>query len=44
MSAPAPLSDEARALVEEHLPLVRQVLAGVAAHYPRHADREGARK
>ena len=40
MSAPAPLSDEARALVEEHLPLVRQVLAGVAAHYPRHADRE----
>ena len=40
-SAPQPrLSDEARALVEEHLPLVRQVLAGVAAHYPRHADRE----
>jgi len=34
------LTDEARALVEEHLPLVRQVLAGVAAHYPRHADRE----
>jgi len=40
VSAPTPLSDEARALVEEHLPLVRQVLAGVAAHYPRHADRE----
>lgn len=40
MSAPAALSDEARTLVEEHLPLVRQVLAGVAAHYPRHADRE----
>ena len=35
-----PLTDEARALVEAHLPLVRQVLAGVAAHYPRHADRE----
>ncbi len=40
---PAPagrLSDEARALAETHLPLVRSVLAGVAAHYPRHADRE----
>jgi RNA polymerase sigma factor for flagellar operon FliA len=35
-----PLTDEARALVEAHLPLVRHVLAGVAAHYPRHADRE----
>lgn len=35
-----PLSPEAKALVEEHLPLVRHVLAGVAAHYPRHADRE----
>ena len=35
-----PLSAEAKALVEEHLPLVRQVVAGVAAHYPRHADRE----
>lgn len=35
-----PLSDEAKALVEAHLPLVRHVLAGVAAHYPRHADRE----
>jgi len=35
-----PLSDDARALVEAHLPLVRHVLAGVAAHYPRHADRE----
>jgi RNA polymerase sigma factor for flagellar operon FliA len=34
------LSDEACALVESHLPLVRHVLAGVAAHYPRHADRE----
>lgn len=34
------LSAEARALVESHLPLVRHVLAGVAAHYPRHADRE----
>ena len=35
-----PLTDQARVLVEEHLPLVRSVLAGVAAHYPRHADRE----
>jgi RNA polymerase sigma factor FliA len=34
------LSADARALVESHLPLVRHVLAGVAAHYPRHADRE----
>jgi RNA polymerase sigma factor for flagellar operon FliA len=29
-----------RALVEEHLPLVAQVVGRVAAHYPRHADRE----
>lgn len=35
-----PLGDEAKALVEAHLPMVRHVLAGVAAHYPRHADRE----
>ena len=34
------LTDEAKALVEAHLPMVRHVLAGVAAHYPRHADRE----
>ncbi|MCW2499133.1 MAG: FliA/WhiG subfamily polymerase sigma-28 subunit [Frankiales bacterium] len=34
------LSGAARALVEAHLPLVRAVLAGVTAHYPRHADRE----
>ena len=34
------LTAEARALVEQHLPLVRHVLAGVAAHFPRHADRE----
>lgn len=34
------LSPEAAALVEQNLPLVRHVLAGVAAHYPRHADRE----
>lgn len=40
VSPPARLSDEARALAEEHLPLVRSVLAGVAAHYPRHADHE----
>jgi RNA polymerase sigma factor for flagellar operon FliA len=35
----APLTDEARSLVEAHLSLVRRVLAGVAAHYPGHADR-----
>jgi RNA polymerase sigma factor for flagellar operon FliA len=29
-----------RALLERHLPLVRSVVASVAAHYPRHADRE----
>jgi len=34
------LTPEAKALVESHLPLVRHVLAGVAAHFPRHADRE----
>jgi RNA polymerase sigma factor for flagellar operon FliA len=34
------LTPEARALVEQHLPMVRHVLAGVAAHFPRHADRE----
>ena len=34
------LTSEARALVEQHLPMVRHVLAGVAAHFPRHADRE----
>jgi len=37
---PTTLSDQARDLVVAHLPMVRQVLAGVAAHYPRHADRE----
>ena len=35
-----PLSAEARELIEEHLGLVQQVLTKVAAHYPRHADRE----
>jgi RNA polymerase sigma factor for flagellar operon FliA len=34
------LTAEAKALVESHLPLVKHVLAGVAAHFPRHADRE----
>jgi RNA polymerase sigma factor for flagellar operon FliA len=34
------LTPEARTLVEQHLPIVRHVLAGVAAHFPRHADRE----
>jgi RNA polymerase sigma factor FliA len=34
------LTPEARALVEQHLPMVRHVLAGVAAHFPLHADRE----
>ncbi|MGZ6840108.1 MAG: sigma-70 family RNA polymerase sigma factor, partial [Frankiaceae bacterium] len=32
--------DEICTLVEEHLPLVHHVLYQVAAHYPRHADRE----
>jgi RNA polymerase sigma factor for flagellar operon FliA len=36
----SPLSDEARALVETHLSLVRQILGKVAVSYPRHADRE----
>lgn len=40
LPAAVPLSAEARRLVEEHLPLIRSVVAGVAAHYPRHADRE----
>jgi RNA polymerase sigma factor for flagellar operon FliA len=34
------LTPEAKSLVEAHLPMVRHVLAGVAAHFPRHADRE----
>lgn len=38
--APAPLDPTARELVEQHLPLVRLVVAGVAARFPRHADRE----
>jgi RNA polymerase sigma factor FliA len=33
-------SRETAALIEAHLPLVRQVLASVAGHFPRHADRE----
>lgn len=32
--------DEIGRLVEHHLPLVQHVLYQVAAHYPRHADRE----
>jgi len=32
--------DEIGRLVEQHLPLVQHVLYQVAAHYPRHADRE----
>lgn len=43
MSAPR-LSSQARSLAEDHLPLVEQVLAGVAAHYPRHTDREELRQ
>jgi RNA polymerase sigma factor for flagellar operon FliA len=35
----ATASDTA-ALIEAHLPLVRQVLSSVAGHFPRHADRE----
>jgi len=34
------LDDAARALVEQNLPLVRLVVAGVAARFPRHADRD----
>jgi RNA polymerase sigma factor for flagellar operon FliA len=34
------LSDEARQLIEDNVPLVRHVLYQVATHYPRHADRE----
>jgi RNA polymerase sigma factor FliA len=37
---PDSLTDEAKALVEAHLPMVRHVLAGVAAHFPGHADRD----
>jgi len=37
---PDTLTDEAKALVEAHLPMVKHVLAGVAAHFPRHADRD----
>lgn len=33
-------TSEIQSLIEAHLPLVRQVLAGVAGHFPRHADRE----
>jgi RNA polymerase sigma factor for flagellar operon FliA len=39
-TAAALTPDEIRALAEEHLPLVQHVLFQVAAHYPRHADRE----
>ncbi|BEP15065.1 FliA/WhiG family RNA polymerase sigma factor [Acidothermaceae bacterium B102] len=35
-----PTTGDIAALIEAHLPLVRQVLAGVAGHFPRHADRE----
>jgi RNA polymerase sigma factor for flagellar operon FliA len=35
----ATASDTA-ALIEAHLPLVRQVLSSVTGHFPRHADRE----
>ena len=40
MATQTALSDEARDLVVRHLPMVKQVVAGVAAHYPRHTDRE----
>jgi RNA polymerase sigma factor for flagellar operon FliA len=46
LSAPAAarraksLSPEAARLVEEHLSLIPALTAGMAAHYPRHADRE----
>ena len=39
--AASPLSrDEVTELIERNLPLVQHVLFQVAAHYPRHADRE----
>lgn len=39
--AATPLSrDEVTELIERNLPLVQHVLFQVAAHYPRHADRE----
>jgi RNA polymerase sigma factor for flagellar operon FliA len=34
------LSPEAAKLVEEHLPLIPALTTGMAARYPRHADRE----
>jgi RNA polymerase sigma factor for flagellar operon FliA len=34
------LSPEAAKLVEDHLSLIPALTAGMAAHYPRHADRE----
>jgi RNA polymerase sigma factor for flagellar operon FliA len=35
-----PTTSEIQSLIEAHLPLVRQVLASVAGHFPRHTDRE----
>ena len=35
-----PTTSEIQALIEAHLPLVRQVLASVAGHFPRHTDRD----
>lgn len=41
VAAPARLSQaETSAMIERNLPLVQHVLYQVAAHYPRHADRE----
>ena len=41
VTAASPLSrDEVTELIERNLPLVQHVLFQVAAHYPRHADRE----
>jgi RNA polymerase sigma factor for flagellar operon FliA len=34
------MTAEAKALVEAHLPRVSQVVRSMAAHYPRHADRD----
>ena len=39
-AAATTISSETAALIEAHLPLVRQVLSSVAGHFPRHADRE----
>src|SRR4051795_587109 len=36
--APAASGSDVDALVTSHLPMVKHVVRGVAAHFPRHAD------